>query len=148
MGETFGLHLMLDGYGCDPVKLGSENFVREFLNEFPENIGMTKLMSPHVSRYGGAEESNLGLSGFVLIAESHVSIHTFPDDCCVSIDVFSCKSFDTAAAEREIVEKFRIRRIERNILDRGVEYPKNAVVAKRLVDSEREQCQIRVAGGW
>jgi S-adenosylmethionine decarboxylase len=139
---------MLDGYGCDPVRLGSEKFVREFLDEFPENIGMTKLMSPYVSRYGGAERGNLGLSGFVLIAESHVSVHTFPDERCVSIDIFSCKSFDTAAAEREIVEKFGIRRMERNILDRGVEYPKNADVAKRLVDSEREQCQIRVAGAW
>ena len=148
MGETFGLHLMLDGYGCDPAKLESEDFVLGFLDEFPENIGMTKLMSPYVSRYGGAEHDTLGLSGFVLIAESHVSIHTFPDEGCVSIDIFSCKSFDTAAAEHEIVEKFCIRRIERNILDRGVEYPKNADVAKRLVDSEREQCQIRVAGAW
>ena len=148
MGETFGLHLMLDGYGCDPVRLESEDFVLGFLDEFPKNIGMTKLMSPYVSRYEGAEEKHLGLSGFVLIAESHVSIHTFPEEGCVSIDVFSCKSFDTAAAEREIVRRFGIRRIERNILDRGVEYPKNAGLAKRLVGAERKQCRLRVAGAW
>ena len=148
MGETFGLHLMLDGYGCDPAKLESEDFVLGFLDEFPENIGMTKLMNPYVSRYGGSGQEHLGLSGFVLIAESHVSIHTFPEEGCVSIDVFSCKSFDTAAAESEIVRKFCISRIERNILDRGVEYPKNAGRAKRLIGAERKQCQLRIAGAW
>jgi S-adenosylmethionine decarboxylase len=107
---------------------------------------MTKLMRPCVSRYDGPDRKHLGLSGFVLIAESHVSIHTFPDDCCVTIHFFSCKNFDTAAAEREIVEKFGIRRIERNILDRGVEYPENALLTKHRIDVERDRCRLRVVG--
>lgn len=147
MGETFGLHLMLDGFGCDPAKLESEDFIHQFLDEFPENIGMTKLMSPYVSRYDdGTGRKRRGLSGFVLIAESHVSIHTFPDECCVSIDIFSCKSFDTANAEREIVNKFGIEEIRRSVLDRGVEYPTNLGPAERFVRMERERCHLRVAG--
>jgi hypothetical protein len=66
----------------------------------------------------------------------------------VAIDVFRCRRFDAAAAEREIVSKFSIRRIERNILDRGVEYPKNAGLAKRLVGVEHRQGQLGVAGAW
>jgi S-adenosylmethionine decarboxylase len=147
MGETFGLHLMLDGYGCDPRKLSSEDFVRAFLDDFPESIGMTKLMRPYVHSYELPDLRHRGVSGFVLIAESHVSIHTFPLDGYVSIDVFSCKSFDTVFAEREIIRRFGIDRIEKNILDRGVEYPDNPINAREIVIAEREQCKLRAAGG-
>jgi S-adenosylmethionine decarboxylase len=147
MGETFGLHLMVDGYGCDPSILKDEDFILRFLSEFPEDIGMTKLMSPYVVGYEGSEVGVSGLSGFVLIAESHVSVHTFPSDGYVSIDVFSCKPFDTRAAETEIVRRFGITRIERNVLDRGIEYPSNPSIALDMVEAEREQCRTRRAIG-
>jgi S-adenosylmethionine decarboxylase len=146
MGETFGLHLMVDGYGCDPSRLSDEDFIRCFLSEFPEDIGMTKLMSPYVVGYEGSDREISGLSGFVLIAESHVSIHTFPADGYVSIDVFSCKPFDTRAAEEKIIERFGITRLERNILDRGIEYPANPGIALELVEAERHQCRMRAIG--
>lgn len=146
MGETFGLHLMLDGYGCNSDNLEDEDFVRGFLEEFPENIGMTKLMNPYVSRCEDADRKHWGLSGFVLIAESHVSVHTFPWEGSISVDVFSCRSFDVAAAEREIVQRFGIKSIERNILDRGVEYPRDLRLASRVVDCERDECKLRVVG--
>ena len=122
MGETFGLHLMVDGYGCDPSKLGDEDFVRRFLDEFPEEIGMTKLMSPYVVSYAGKGYEARGLSGFVLIAESHVSNHTFPSDGYVSIDVFSCKGFDTDRAIEDFREGFHLTRVRTCLIDR--EWPK------------------------
>jgi S-adenosylmethionine decarboxylase len=146
MGETFGLHLMVDGYGCDPSRLDDEEFIRRFLSEFPEDIGMTKLMSPYVVGYEGTDRETCGLSGFVLIAESHVSIHTFPSEGYVSIDVFSCKPFDTRAAETEIVKRFGITRLEHNILDRGIEYPANPGIALDIVEAERQLRRMRALG--
>jgi S-adenosylmethionine decarboxylase len=139
MGETFGLHLMVDGYGCDPSRLNDKDFIHRFLDEFPEDIGMTKLMSPYVASYTEDDRGLTGLSGFVLIAESHVSIHTFPLEGYVSIDVFSCKPFDTVAAEREIARKFGMTRMECNILDRGLEYPATPGAAMAVVDTERQR---------
>jgi S-adenosylmethionine decarboxylase len=146
MGETFGLHLMLDGYECDRSRLSSEVHISEFLDGFPVRIGMTKLMPPHVSSFEDHDGKHAGLSGFVLIAESHVSIHTFPSEDYVSVDVFSCKPFDVNVAEREIVRAFGIKRIERNILDRGVEYPADAGMARQMVSAERQQCGMRGVG--
>ena len=146
MGETFGVHLMLDGYGCDRSKLESETFVYRFLDEFPDDIGMTKIMQPSVLSYDGPDSSECGISGFVLIAESHVSIHTFPATGYVSIDIFSCKSFDLEAAEREIVSRFDITRIDKNVLDRGVEYPRDMVLVGEIVDSERDSLRLRAVG--
>ncbi len=146
MGETFGMHLMLDGYGCDRSKLESEAFVYRFLDEFPDDIGMTKIMQPSVLKYDGASLDGCGISGFVLIAESHVSIHTFPATGYVSIDIFSCKSFNLEAAEREIVRRFDIDAVEKNVLDRGVEYPRDTVLVNELVDSERDSARLKAAG--
>jgi S-adenosylmethionine decarboxylase len=148
MGETFGVHLMLDGYGCDRSKLESETFVYRFLDEFPDDIGMTKIMRPSVLKYDGADVHECGVSGFVLIAESHVSIHTFPATGYVSIDIFSCKSFDLGAAEKEIVRRFDIEAVEKNVLDRGVEYPRDTVRVSELVTSERDSARLKaVAAG-
>jgi S-adenosylmethionine decarboxylase len=146
MGETFGVHLMLDGYGCDRSKLESEAFVYRFLDEFPDDIGMTKIMPPSVLRYDGADSGECGISGFVLIAESHVSIHTFPSTGYVSIDIFSCKSFDLEAAEEQIVDRFDIARFDKNVLDRGVEYPRDAVLVGEIVDSERDSIRLKAVG--
>ena len=146
MGETFGVHLMLDGYGCDSSKLESEKFIYKFLDEFPNDIGMTKIMQPSVLKYSDADSSECGISGFVLIAESHVSVHTFPSSGYVSIDIFSCKSFDLGMAEREIAERFDIGRVEKNVLDRGVEYPRDTVLVRELVDSERDSLSSRAVG--
>lgn len=146
MGETFGVHLMLDGYGCDRSKLESEEFVYKFLDEFPNDIGMTKIVQPSVLKYSGEGAGECGISGFVLIAESHVSVHTFPATGYVSIDIFSCKSFDTEAAEREIARRFEITGIETNVLDRGVEYPRDTVLVKELMDSERDSVRMKAVG--
>jgi S-adenosylmethionine decarboxylase len=146
MGETFGMHLMLDGFGCERRNLESERFIYRFLDEFPDDIGMTKIMRPIVLKYMGAGLGDWGISGFVLIAESHVSIHTFPATGYASIDIFSCKSFDLNAAEREIVTRFGMTRVEKNVLDRGVEYPRNALLVSDLVDAERNVVSLKAAG--
>jgi S-adenosylmethionine decarboxylase len=103
-------------------------------------------MNPYVVSYAGSDREASGLSGFVLIAESHVSIHTFPLDGYVSIDVFSCKPFDTGAAKREIARQFGMARMECNTLDRGVEYPASPDVAVGMVDAERRECKLRAIG--
>ena len=69
-------------------KLKSEDFVHGFLDKLPDEIGMTKINGPHVMTYNGPKEEDWGVSGFVMIAESHISVHTFPDRSYVNIDVF------------------------------------------------------------
>lgn len=144
MSEISGLHLMLDGYGCDRTKLGDVEFVRKFLDEFPEDIGMTKVMSPYVSRFGDADRERWGLSGFVLIAESHVSIHTFPEDGVVSVDVFSCRKFEIEAAEIKIVREFGIKTMYKSVFDRGTEYANRVNLAEELLQEERHNCVCRI----
>ena len=135
----FGPHLMLDGYGCDKKKLQDLNLIYRILDELPSRIGMTKIMPPYVFKYSGLRPEDWGLSGFVLIAESHISIHTFPEKNFVSVDIFSCKAFDLEFAANSLKESFGMEKVECNVLDRGTEFPKDLNGATRLARAERRR---------
>src|SRR3989442_14172196 len=135
----FGPHLMLDGYGCDKKKLQDLNLIYRILDQLPDRIGMTKIMPPYVFKYSGVKPEDWGLSGFVLIAESHVSIHTFPEKNFVSVDIFSCKAFDADLASAYLKLAFGITKFETNVLDRGTEFPKELNGAARLARSDRRR---------
>jgi S-adenosylmethionine decarboxylase len=136
---------MLDGYGCDKKKLQDLNLVYRILDDLPERIGMTKIMPPYVFKYSGVKPEDWGLSGFVLIAESHVSIHTFPEKNFVSVDIFSCKPFDAELASAYLEKAFEMEKVEKRVLDRGTEFPKDINGATRLVRAERRRAARPVA---
>ncbi|MGA2402898.1 MAG: S-adenosylmethionine decarboxylase, partial [Syntrophobacteraceae bacterium] len=77
------------------------------------------------------------VSGFVLIAESHISIHTFPDKQYMSIDMFSCKPFDTDMAVETIKSYFKIQKHEIKVLDRGQEFPNTVRESAQVVRMDR-----------
>ncbi len=135
----FGLHLTLDGYGCSPERLADLDAIYEFLEHCPDLIHMTKIMPPYVFKYHAKAPEDWGVSGFVLIAESHISIHTFPERGYLSLDIFSCKDFDFQQAVAYVTELFGITRHELNLLDRGLEFPKEARTVERLLRRERDQ---------
>lgn len=133
----FGVHLMVDGYGCDRVGLEDMKLIYDFLDEYPDKMDMTKIMPPYVFRYNGAVPEDWGISGFVLIAESHISIHTFPDKQYLSIDMFSCKPFDTEVAVETIKKYFKIQKYEMKVLDRGQEFPNTIKESAQVVRMDR-----------
>ena len=141
---AFGLHLTLDGYGCDPAALTDLLGIYQFLDAAPAAIGMTKIMSPHVMEYHPPPERDprdWGLSGFVIIAESHISLHTFPEQLYLSLDIFSCRDFDVAQATARVVEHFGVHKVEPNLFQRGLEFPRNQeAVAEHLRRERRGLC--------
>ncbi len=133
----FGVHLMVDGYGCDRASLENMSLIYNFLDEYPAQMDMTKIMPPYVFRYNGSVPEDWGISGFVLIAESHISIHTFPDKQYMSVDMFSCKPFDTDKAVEKIKKCFDIQKFEMKVLDRGQEFPNTIHESAQIVRMDR-----------
>ena len=127
------MHLLMDGFGGDVENLKNEEFVYRFLDVFPSEIGMNKISTPHVTTYRGPKEEDWGVSGFVLIAESHISVHTFPDRAYVNIDVFSCKDFDHEQALAQIRDIFSLDQVKLWVIGRGLDYsrPKSRAPVKR-----------------
>ena len=137
------MHLVIDGHGCDAAELSDAERVRRFLDEFPDRINMTKITPPAVYTYHGPTPEDWGVSGFVIIAESHISVHTFPDRGYVNIDVFSCKEFDADDAMAQVGEFFTMAQIRNWVLDRGLEHLDPAT-ARSVVEEERETVRQRV----
>lgn len=125
MQQHFGEHLMIDGYGGNYEKLNSQDMVFRCLNELPEDLGMTKLTVPVVYEApGNGKKDPGGWSGFVVIAESHISVHTFPGRGFVSIDVYTCKNgLDTRYIEKYFKDIFSLADLEVNFVKRGTRYP-------------------------
>lgn len=117
------MHVIVDGFGGDPDQLADENVVRVILDQYPQEMGMTKIAPPMVVRYKGTKAEDWGVSGYVMIAESHISLHTFPERCLIWVDIFSCKAFDAAPIVDDLRRRFGLREMQMNILERGLEAP-------------------------
>ena len=116
------MHLVIDGYGADPGYISDEGRILTFLQEYPHAISMTPISLPQVRTFRGKVSTDWGVSGFILIAESHISVHTFPDRGYVNVDIFSCKYFNPEKAKAEVVDMFALDKIVSRILERGLEY--------------------------
>ena len=116
------MHLIIDGYRGDVQKMQDVDFIYQLLDIYPSQIGMTKISPPKVSKYIGSKSEDWGISAFVLIAESHISIHTFPERSYINIDIFSCKEFNAEQAIRDLQQKFGLAEVRSYILNRGLEY--------------------------
>jgi S-adenosylmethionine decarboxylase len=138
------MHVTIDGYQGAPQKLADENLVHRLLDRYPGEIGMTKISEPYVCRYVGAKPEDWGVSGFVLIAESHISIHTFPEHRYVWVDIFSCKAFDATKAIEDMKREFELGDVTVRVLERGLEYPHHVASAIPLALRERQEVAASV----
>lgn len=137
----FGPHLTLDLYGCNEERISSPDLIAQILDELPRLINMHKISEPQVMSYPGKPNSfdKGGISAFVIIAESHISIHTFNGYGYASIDIFSCKAFDIRGAEKYFIEKLGAKKIEKNLIMRGREFPRDVAKASKLVFKQRNK---------
>ena len=136
----FGPHLTLDLYSCDEAKLSDTKFIYNILDQLPNFIDMTKISEPSVIFHEGNPKSfdKGGISAFVIIAESHISIHTFRGYGFASVDIFSCKPFDVKKAQEYLIEKFGAKKAEKHVISRGREFPKDAEKVNNIMIKERK----------
>ncbi len=116
------MHLVIDGYRGDKAKMWDAERVRDFLLDCPATLGMTRITEPKVLEYKAPKDEDSGVSGFVIIAESHISVHTFPHRDYVNIDIFSCRPFDHDKALADAKSLFDLEDAKTWLLNRGLEW--------------------------
>ena len=77
-------HYTAELYRADAKKLNDEVFVRRALIEAAEQAKATLI---EVRTHAFHPQ---GVTGFALLAESHISIHTWPEHCYAAVDAFTC----------------------------------------------------------
>jgi len=113
----FGPHLIVEASGCSR-RMFDPKAVRGFLERAVRRLGLTRISEPFVEYYD-LGRWNKGVSGIILVSESHITIHTFMKGGWIFADVFSCKEIDQRAFEGLVKKEFRPRRMESNYLRRG-----------------------------
>jgi S-adenosylmethionine decarboxylase len=59
------MHLIIDGYSSNREILQDEDLLRDWLESYPSEIGMTRISAPLVLRYTGDKLEDWGISGFL-----------------------------------------------------------------------------------
>ena len=109
-----GKHLLLELYGCDCEKLNDESFLRCTLNR------AAKLANATVLNLISNKFEPQGVTAIALLAESHISIHTWPESYYSAVDIFTCgQNMLPKSASQYLIEALKakehcLRIIERN----------------------------------
>jgi S-adenosylmethionine decarboxylase len=108
-----GVHLIVDLYGAKG--LDDIDLVESTLRRCVDAASAT-LLHIHVHHF----QPN-GISGVAVLAESHISIHTWPDASYAALDVFMCGNASPDACIPVLREAFQAARVEVNEILRGQE---------------------------
>jgi len=134
----YGPHLILEAYDADKKLLSNMQHIYSFLDKLPPSIDMHPICPPHVQQYSSKPDPRWGISGFILIAESHIVLHTYPEDQFMVMDLFSCKHFDENTTLVHILKAFKITEYEHHLFRRGTHYSTNVSETSNLIIRERE----------
>lgn len=119
MSKTWGKHLIIDAYGVDYKKLKDFKAIKNLLNNLPEEFKMRPLSTPVIKKVISDFYPDWGLSGFIMLYESHVSLHTWPEENYVAMDIYSCKDFDDKAVAQRLREFWGAKRMKMKLVTRG-----------------------------
>ena len=112
---TLGSQHLVEFYGCCANLINDKTFVRQMMIEAAILAKATIVadvfheFNPH------------GISGVVVIAESHLAIHSWPEHHCVSLDIFTCSGqMAPEAAIEHLRVAFKAQQVEIQKFKRGV----------------------------
>jgi S-adenosylmethionine decarboxylase len=132
--HALGTHLLLELRDCSPKTLGNLEFVQETL----KNAALAAKAT--IVEVAFHEFSPFGISGMVVIAESHLAIHTWPEYGYAAVDVFTCGDLiDPRVAAKFLIEQFECKNPSIIEMKRGIlgaeKLPHKPMVQAELVSA-------------
>ncbi|MGB0864240.1 MAG: adenosylmethionine decarboxylase [Saprospiraceae bacterium] len=113
--KALGKHILIELYDCDVEILNDVPAIQKAMDTAAElaNATIVKSVFHHFSPHG--------VSGVVVIQESHLAIHTWPEHGYAAVDIFTCGDTLEASKASDFLEKsLKAKRIESKNIDRGL----------------------------
>lgn len=139
---TLGRHLLAEFYDCEPNILNNVSLIETVMTDAARIAGATIVQQNfhHFSPYG--------VSGVVVIAESHLAIHTWPEYGYAAIDLFTCgESVDPTVAYDYLREHMHAKTAFYSELKRGLLNAENGEMLKTPFFVENEHEDMALSGG-
>jgi len=113
--QALGRHILCEAYGCDKETLNDVRRVEKIM------VAAALAAGAEVREVAFHHFSPQGVSGVVVISESHLAIHTWPEYGYAAIDVFTCgESVDPWVACDYLLEKFGAQNVQSSEVQRGL----------------------------
>jgi S-adenosylmethionine decarboxylase len=112
--EGLGRHVLVEFFHCDGLRINSLKEVQEVM------LKAAKLCRTTVVQHFFHKFSPYGISGVVLVAESHLTIHTWPEYAYVAVDLFFCGDNDWHDVIEFMRDEFGAENCSVLLLHRGV----------------------------
>ena len=107
-------HLLLELYRCNFQKLNDESFLRCALNR------SAKLAKATVLNLISNKFEPQGVTAIALLAESHISIHTWPESNYSAIDIFTCgQNMFPELASQYLIEALKAKEHSLRVIERN-----------------------------
>jgi S-adenosylmethionine/arginine decarboxylase-like enzyme len=120
---VFGRSLHVDLYGVSRERCEDINFCYRLLDGLVRHLGMHKQAPPYLFRSPEAQfPDKAGLSGWVPLIESGISLHTLTLRGFVTVDIYTCGQLDVEASVRFLSCALETTDLEQHYLDRGSRY--------------------------
>jgi S-adenosylmethionine decarboxylase len=112
--DALGRHLLVECEGCDPAALADLELITEAMLRAAKKGGATIVThSFHHFAPGG-------ISGAVIISESHLTLHTWPEHAYAAVDLFTCSpGVDEDKVMAVLQAALRAERMTRTLVLRG-----------------------------
>lgn len=112
---VLGRHWLIELQECEASKLSEVGIVAEIMEAAVEASGATKVES----RFH--QFNPYGVSGVIIIMESHFTIHTWPEYAYAAVDIFTCGDLiNTEKAVQFLQEAFGAQKVSTQLIERGV----------------------------
>lgn len=130
---ALGTHLLVELRDCNPEVLKSLEKVRDAL------VSAAKQAAATIVDISFHEFNPFGISGMVVIAESHLSVHTWPEYGYAAVDIFTCGDvIKPEVAASHIIERFESRNPSVVEMKRGILSPYDKKLPHKHVEKVLE----------
>lgn len=88
--KTRGIHLIADFWGCSKEVLENSLFLEKMIEAAAGHAGVSVRKLDSCKFEPSDPPYSLGVTAYAILAESHIAIHTFPEELFASIDIYTC----------------------------------------------------------
>ncbi len=113
--EALGRQILVEYYDCDDSKINDVSFIEQAL------LNATKASRATIISHNFHKFNPYGVSGVVVIAESHIAIHTWPEYNYAAVDIFTCgETIDPWIIQEYLKEHFDSKNVSSMEMKRGL----------------------------
>ncbi len=123
--EAYGRHLLLEMWDCNREILEDAGQITQIMCDAAGNAGATVVKSIH------HEFNPPGITAVAILSESHISVHTWPIEGYVAVDIFTCGTVaDPQLAIKGLLEVFEPKDHTSMKIKRGSPYKEETMLSK------------------